>query len=279
LSGVARQKLGQHFLIKGSVLERIAAAACPERREPPQELVVEIGPGRGALTDRLLRRAARVVAVELDSRLAAHLRLKFKGSPRLEVVEGDALKTDLTQWGPAVIAGNLPYYAATPLVEKAVRLPVPRAVFLIQKEVAERLVAEPGTRAYGFLTVATAVFARARLLFEVKPSAFHPPPQVDSAVVLIEPHGVPSGLDAEAFLRFASHCFRHKRKTIRNNLLDVYGRDLVDAWPEAGLRAEQIPLAGLVEMYGKVSSSVQGPAPSRSRLRVKCPRHPPEPRQ
>jgi 16S rRNA (adenine1518-N6/adenine1519-N6)-dimethyltransferase len=249
---VARQKLGQHFLIKGSVLERIAAAVCPA---PPEELVVEIGPGRGALTAKLLGRASRVVAVELDSYLAAHVRLKFQGDPRLEVVEGDALGTDLAQWGPAVIAGNLPYYAATPIIERTVRLPVPRAVFLIQKEVAERLVAQPGTRAYGFLTVATAVFARVRLLFAVAPAAFFPPPQVDSAVVLIEPHGVAAGLDdAQGFLSFASHCFRHKRKTIRNNLADVYGREMVDAWPEAGLRAEQIPLEQLLEMYGRVKA-------------------------
>jgi 16S rRNA (adenine1518-N6/adenine1519-N6)-dimethyltransferase len=257
---VERPRLGQHFLIKGSVLERIAAAACPERRE----LLIEIGPGRGALTERLLRRAARVVAVEVDSYLAAHLRLKFKGNPCLEIVEGDALKTDLTQWGPAVIAGNLPYYAATPIVEKTVRLPVSRAVFLIQKEVAERLVAEPGTRDYGFLTVATALFARVRLLFEVGPSAFHPPPKVDSAAVLIEPRGVPSGLaDTEAFLRFASHCFRQKRKTIRNNLTPVYGRDVVSAWPEAALRAEQIPFERLAEMYQRAKSLPPAP-PNRA---------------
>lgn len=236
------------------MLERIARAACPEGLPQP-DLVVEIGPGRGALTERLLRRAARVVAVELDSGLTAHLRLKFSGNPRLEVVEGDALDIDLTQWGPAVMAGNLPYYAATPIVEKAIRLSAPRAVFLVQKEVAERLVAQPGTRAYGFLTVATAIFAGARLLFEVKPSAFHPPPKVDSAVVLLEPRALPSGLDgAEAFLAFASRCFRQKRKTIRNNLAEAYGRDVVDGWPEAGLRAEQIPLARLVEMFRRVES-------------------------
>ena len=238
--------------MKGSALERIAAAACPQHAE----LVVEIGPGRGALTEKLLRRADRVVAVELDPYLASHLRLRFQDDPRLEIVEGDALECDLAQWGPAPIVGNLPYYAATAIIARAVRLPTPRAVFLIQKEVAERLVADPGTRAYGLLTVATAVFARARLLFEVKPAAFHPPPKVDSAVILLEPHPAPAELgNPEAFLHFAAQCFRHKRKTIRNNLAETCGKDVVDAWPEAGLRAEQIGLGRLIEMYGRLNPS------------------------
>jgi len=247
---VARQKLGQHFLIRGSVLERIAAAACPAR----QDLVIEIGPGRGALTEKLLKRADRVVAVEVDPYLAAHLRQKFEGEPRLEVVEADALATDLAQWGRAAVAGNLPYYIASPLIEKTIRLSPPRAVFLVQKEMGQRLAAHPGERDYGFLTVQTAAFADARLLFEVKPGAFHPPPKVDSAVVLLEPRRRAWTVkDTEGFLRFVGLCFRHKRKTIRNNLAGVYGRD-VDAWPEAALRAEQIPLEGFVEMYGRALS-------------------------
>lgn len=245
---MSRQKLGQHFLAKGSVLERIAAAACPV----PAELVVEIGAGRGALTEKLLKRAARVVAIEMDPYLADHLRRKFAAEPRLEVVQADVLETDLAQWGRAPLAGNLPYYITSPILDRAARLRPPRAVFLIQKEVAERLVARPGSRAYGFLTVETALFAAARLLFEVKPSAFHPPPKVDSAVVLLEPRPAATA-DPDGFLRFAGLCFAHKRKTIRNNLAEVYGRELVDAWPEAGLRAEQIPLEGLIEMYARVA--------------------------
>ena len=120
---MSRQRLGQHFLIKGAILERIAASACPAR----QDLVIEIGPGRGALTQRLLKRAERVVAVELDSYLAEHLRGHFAGEPRLEIVEGDALDIDLAQWGSAPIAGHLPYYAATAIIEKVVRLGLPRA--------------------------------------------------------------------------------------------------------------------------------------------------------
>ena len=246
---MTRQKLGQHFLIKGSVLERIAAAACPV----PQDLVIEIGPGRGALTEKLLRRAARVVAVEVDRYLAEHLRRKFAAEPRLEIVEADVLEADLGRWGRAVLAGNLPYYITSPILDLTFRLAPPRAVFLVQKEVAERLVAVPGTRAYGYLTVAAALAAEARLLFEVKPGAFHPPPQVDSAVVLLEPRPMPQGIeDRDRFLAFAAQCFRHKRKTIRNNLGEIYGNPLVDAWPEARLRAEQLSLEQFVAMYGRL---------------------------
>jgi 16S rRNA (adenine1518-N6/adenine1519-N6)-dimethyltransferase len=234
------RRLGQHFLIKGSILERIAAAACPEH-EP---LVIEIGPGRGALTEKLLKRADRVVAVELDPYLVEHLRSRYNA----EVVHADVLDTDLAQWGSAVIAGNLPYYITSPILEKVLPLSFRRAVFLMQKEVAERLVAEPGSRDYGYLTLQTAVFARARLLFTVKPSAFHPPPKVDSAVVLLE-RRPPVTEDVAGFLGFVSRCFRHKRKTIRNNLEDV---PEIETWPEAGLRAEQIAMEQFLGMYTRL---------------------------
>jgi 16S rRNA (adenine1518-N6/adenine1519-N6)-dimethyltransferase len=244
---VSRQKLGQHFLIQGSSLERIAAAACPT----PTELVVEIGPGRGALTAKLLGRASRVVAIEVDPYLAEHLRQKYAAEPRLEIVEADVLATDLSRWPGAPIAGNLPYYITSPILQRALRVRPPRAVFLMQEEVAQRLIAQPGSRDYGFLTVQTAVFARAKRLFGVKPSAFHPPPKVDSAVVLLEPKETPVG-DPEEFLKFVGLCFEHKRKTLRNNLAEIYGRGVVDSWPEAKLRAEQISLEGFVEMYQRV---------------------------
>jgi 16S rRNA (adenine1518-N6/adenine1519-N6)-dimethyltransferase len=241
---VARQRLGQHFLMNGSVLDRIARAACPA----PQSLVIEIGPGRGALTAKLLDRAARVIAIEIDHDLAGYLRQRFAGDARLEVIEADVLSVDLAQWGPAPIAGNLPYYIASPILERALRLRPPRAVFLLQKEVALRLVAQPRSRDYGYLTVATALFATARLVCEVPPSAFRPPPKVDSAVVEFSPCA-PAMADPEAFLAFAAQCFRHKRKTIRNNLAVVYGKGVVESWPEAALRAEQLSLPQLEEMW------------------------------
>src|SRR5271165_1168254 len=134
---VQHPKLGQHFLIRGSILERIAAAACPTI----EKLVIEIGPGRGALTEKLLKRAARVIAIEVDPYLADFLEHKFAGDTRLQVVRADVLDIDLAQWGPAAIAGNLPYYITSPILEKTVRLRFPRAVFLVQKEVAQRLAA------------------------------------------------------------------------------------------------------------------------------------------
>jgi len=242
---VARQKLGQHFLISEAILGRIAAAVCPE----PQDLVIEIGPGRGALTRKLLERSARVVAIEIDPELAGRLRGEFAGDPRLEIVEADVLATDLAQWGKAPIAGNLPYYITSPIVEKVLRMRPPRAVFLVQKEVAERLTARPGSRDYGYLTVLTAAFARARMLFAVKPGAFRPPPKVESAVVLLEPREPLA--DADEFLRFAAQCFRHKRKTLRNNL----GAAVADAWPEAGLRAEQLSVEQLVDLYRRFKNA------------------------
>jgi len=246
---VARPRLGQHFLIRESVANRIAAAACPQR----PDVVVEIGPGRGALTRKLLERAARVVAIEVDPYLADRLRREYSSEPRLEVVEADALSIDLGRWGRAPIAGNLPYYIASPILERTLEACPPRAVFLVQKEVALRLVARPASRDYGYLTVRTAFFACARLLFEVKPAAFHPPPKVDSAVVLLEPQAAPAGIaDPQAFLRFVALCFGHKRKTLRNNLAAAYGKDVVDQWPEAGLRAEQVDLDRFVEMFGRL---------------------------
>ncbi len=253
-----RPKLGQHFLTQGSILHRIAASVCPAH----EDLVIEIGPGKGALTEKLLQRAGRVIAIEVDYALVEHLRRKFAGESRLHVVHGDILQTDLAQWGRAPIAGNLPYYITSPILEKTVRLDVPRAAFLMQKEVAERLVAQPGQREYGYLTVQTALFADARILFEVKPGAFKPPPRVDSAVVLLEPHGRDFAVtDRAAFLRFVGHCFRQKRKMLRNNLGPIYGNAMVDAWPEASQRAEKLSLQQFAEMYRRL-----GTPPLRSGL-------------
>jgi len=214
---------------------------------------VEIGPGRGALTERLLRRARRVVAIELDTALAEHLAERF---PTLELIRGDVLSTDLTQWGPAVIAGNLPYYITSPILERviAARASVLRAVFLVQKEVADRITAAPCSRDYGYLTVALRLFFDSEKLAVVKPDAFRPPPKVDSAVVRLLPNRRAAELeigDSAGFLAFVGLAFHQKRKTLRNNLAPRFG-PTVDALPEARLRAEQLTLEQFADLYRRL---------------------------
>ncbi|HUQ93719.1 MAG TPA: 16S rRNA (adenine(1518)-N(6)/adenine(1519)-N(6))-dimethyltransferase RsmA [Bryobacteraceae bacterium] len=242
------QRLGQHFLVRTSVLDRIARAACDDG-EP---LAVEIGPGRGALTTYLLQRAQRVVAVEIDQILVAGLKLKFTHSPNLQVVEADVMATDLAQWGPAAIVGNLPYYITSPILEKTLALGplLKRAIFLIQKEVALRLVAKPDSRDYGYLTVRTQSLAEVELLSVVPARAFQPQPKVESAVVRLKPRAIPLVPDIPGFLRFAAACFQQKRKNLRNNLQAAYP-SLPD-FPEGRLRAEQLSLPRLIELWSRL---------------------------
>lgn len=241
------RRFGQHFLSRKSILDRIAEAACGER--VPR--VVEIGPGKGALTESLLERADQVVAIEVDPHLVHYLRQKFRDpieQGRLEVIEGDVLKTDFSG---SVITGNLPYYITSPILEKVFALKDgwDRAVFLMQLEVAERLAAKPGTRDFGYLTVQTQVHANPEILFAVPRDAFRPPPKVESAVVRLERRSLPEVPDPAAFLKFASLCFRHKRKTLRNNLTPIYE---LSSMEEGRLRAEQMSIPQLAALHSKL---------------------------
>ncbi|MBI3679125.1 MAG: ribosomal RNA small subunit methyltransferase A [Acidobacteria bacterium] len=250
------RRLGQHFLVQESTLARIARAACDVDGRGPGlcRLVIEIGPGRGALTRHLLERAERVHAIEVDPVLCGQLRLKYGANSRFQLVENDVLKVDLAQWGQAVIAGNLPYYITSPILEHALSLGtrLVRAVFLVQKEVAERLAAEPGSRNYGFLTVRTQVRAEVKLLFSVPAKAFRPMPKVDSAVVRLIPRPVIAVKDVAGFVRFAGNCFKQKRKTLRNNLEAVYPG--LGHFPEARLRAEQLTIPQLIALWQRVEA-------------------------
>ena len=222
------RRLGQHFLSDRSILNRIVDALAPA----PRDVVIEIGPGKGDLTRELLARGVTVIAIEKDRRLAAALDgwRAARGADRLQVVPGDALRLD---WGalfdahaaphaarptPYVI-GNIPYYITSPLLAKALTPPLrSRVVFLVQEEVANRVVAAPGSKVYGALTVGVQAVATAEKLFVVKPGSFSPPPKVRSAVVRLTPLAQPLVAPDEtaAFRRFVTAVFSRRRKQLQN---------------------------------------------------------------
>ncbi len=215
--------------------------------------VIEIGPGRGALTRHLLPRTDELHAVELDKALVSYLQAKFASDSKLHVHAADVLATDLTQWGPASITGNLPYYITSPIIERFLALDgrFPLAVFLMQWEVAQRILAPPGSRDYGYLTVAAQLVCEVELVLKVPPGAFTPPPKVDSAAVRFS-RKLQIPPDLPGLLRFVGRCFTHKRKTLRNNLRPYYG-ERADALPEARLRAEQLSIANFVELHSRLA--------------------------
>jgi 16S rRNA (adenine1518-N6/adenine1519-N6)-dimethyltransferase len=219
-----RKSLGQHFLRDAGILSRIADAV----QATSDDTVVEIGPGRGALTDHLLKTAGRVIAVEVDRALAAMLRERYADDPRVQVLEADILQTDLTGVaGPDfLLVGNVPYYITTPIIFQALERPRPkRAVYLVQREVADRLASPPGNRTYGALSVNVQAVAEVEWLFGVPSGAFAPPPKVESAVVRITPRAVPdvpAELE-ERFRAFVIDAFGARRKQMRRVLRTITG--------------------------------------------------------
>ncbi|HEY8341629.1 MAG TPA: 16S rRNA (adenine(1518)-N(6)/adenine(1519)-N(6))-dimethyltransferase RsmA [Calditerricola sp.] len=221
-----KKSLGQNFLVDRRVLERIVAAAELDR----ETAVLEIGPGVGALTEFLARAAGKVVAVELDRRLLPVLAETLAPYPHVHVVYGDFLDLDLPAffaehfagWAKRAVVANLPYYVTTPILFKLVeaREDVPLCVLMVQKEVAARLAAQPGTKDYGALTIAVQFYAEVDYVMTVPKHAFVPRPQVDSAVVRIRRRPAPLAAvpDERLFFRVVRAAFSQRRKTILNNL-------------------------------------------------------------
>lgn len=257
------KRLGQHHLTSGALCRPLI-----EFLRPAGERVLEIGPGGGALTRELLAAgAAAVWGWELDpawaAALAAELGRDPDGRRRVALVVGDALALDWRRLAgprrPHLVAGNLPYNVATPIVERMLtRSPagaVERAAFLVQLEVAERLTARPGSRAYGALSVLVAAYADARLLGRVRPGSFRPPPRVDSAFVGLAPHPPPlPPAEMRALLRVVGLAFGQRRKTLRNALGAAWGKDeavcvLERAGVPAGARAEELGLDGFLALH------------------------------
>jgi 16S rRNA (adenine1518-N6/adenine1519-N6)-dimethyltransferase len=251
----ARKSLGQNFLLDLNLTGRIARAAGPLQ----DVTVVEVGPGPGGLTRALIAEGARVIAIERDERAVAALaELAAHYPDRLTVISGDALSFDARAHvqGPARIVANLPYNIATALLVAWLTVePWPpwydRLVLMFQREVAERIVATPGSKAYGRLSVLAGWRTQAKILFDIAPSAFVPPPKVTSSLVQLVPRAVPLPCDRAALERVTAAAFGQRRKMLRQSLKSL-GTDPLALLEAAGLdptaRAEDIAVDGFVAL-------------------------------
>lgn len=252
----ARKRFGQHFLLDSGVIDDIISAI----GATADDTLVEIGPGQGAITEPLLNSGARLHAIELDRDLAAALRQRHAGSDRLTLHEADALSFDVTELGNDLrLIGNLPYNVSTPLLFHLIdALPAIRDMhFMLQKEVVDRMAAEPGSKRYGRLTIMLGCHATVEPLFDVPPEAFSPPPKVWSAVVRIEPRRTGAfDIDDTALLsRLVAQGFSQRRKTLRNALRDIAPESALKAVGiDPGARAESIAIADWVELSNHMSN-------------------------
>lgn len=259
----SKPKLGQNFLADRAAAQRIVDALGDVSRQT----VLEIGPGRGVLTDMLARRAKRLIAVELDRVLAAQLRMKFSLRPSVEIIEADVLSVDLDSlFGPRPggltglasrepekvrVIGNLPYYITSDILLRLFNYHryFETAVIMVQKEVADRLSAKPGRRDYGLLSATAQLYSRVEKLFTLPPGAFAPPPKVYSSVLRLtmEPKWEKLHVVPEQFVEFLKLSFGQKRKTLINNLKQKYPAENVKAALQkvklrTDVRAEALPL-------------------------------------
>ena len=259
-----KAKLGQNFLADRSARNRIVEAL----GDISDKTVVEIGPGKAAITELLAQKAQRLIAVELDRELAANLKQRFAGS-QVEVIEQDILAVDLASFRDGdeklLVVGNLPYYITSDILLHLFRYhaAISRAVVMMQREVADRVAAEPGSRDYGLLSATTQLYARVEKLMTLPPGAFSPPPQVHSSVLRLTfaPRFEELGVDAEGFIVFLRLCFAQKRKTLMNNLRAAgFEHSRIAAAAETAVispqaRAEAIPLEVMSKLYRALEGS------------------------
>lgn len=257
-----KKSLGQNFLIDPSVCPAMADAACGEDTG-----VIEIGPGAGVLTAELAKRAKRVVSIELDERLRQVLAKTLADFDNVKLIFADVMKTDLSavikenfsDCGRVTVCANLPYYITSPVIMSLLesRLPVESITVMVQKEAAQRLCAEVGSRDAGAVTAAVKYYAESEILFEVPKTSFLPPPKVDSAVIQLKILEKPpvETKDEEFFFKFVKSCFAQRRKTLVNTVSSTLGIDketlrgaLADIGLEPTVRGEALTLPQLAEL-------------------------------
>jgi 16S rRNA (adenine1518-N6/adenine1519-N6)-dimethyltransferase len=250
-----KPKLGQNFLTDLGAAQRVVEAL----GDVPNRTVIEIGPGRGVLTDVLAIRAKHVIGIELDRVMAAQLRMRYATKPNVEILESDFVAAEFTSMvgrrpGPlhdlrptqpetVDVIGNLPYYITSDIVLRILELHqnIERAVIMVQREVADRIAAAPGSRDYGLLSATVQLFARVDKLFTLPPGAFSPPPQVHSSALRLTmaPRLQELQVEEAPFIAFLKLAFAHKRKTLLNNLRGQYNDVAIRAaLKSAGLRAD-----------------------------------------
>lgn len=262
-----KKSLGQNFLIDPSVCPAMADAACGEDTG-----VIEIGPGAGVLTAELAKRAKRVVSIELDERLRQVLAKTLADFDNVKLIFADVMKTDLSavikenfsDCGRVTVCANLPYYITSPVIMSLLesRLPVESITVMVQKEAAQRLCAEVGSRDAGAVTAAVKYYAESEILFEVPKTSFMPPPKVDSAVIQLKILEKPpvETKDEEFFFKFVKACFAQRRKTFVNTVSSTLGTDkeaLRNALAAIGLeptvRGEALTLPQLAELADRLA--------------------------
>lgn len=259
------KRFGQNFLIDGNIADKIAEAAVPEGA-----YTLEIGPGLGALTSRLIKRAKSTVAYEIDSGLMRALGGIFEGAQNVTFLHKDFLKADIEHELPSLIgreiyvAANLPYYITTDCIMKLLTadLDIKRITVMVQKEFTQRLLAAPGSEEYGTLSAAVSYLASASVLFDVSPANFYPAPDVTSSVVCIEPRQIEKQAAAE-YLKTVRNLFAARRKTAKSNLRNAYGLTneqadfvIAQAGIEENARAENLSVTELLKITEIVKSLI-----------------------
>jgi 16S rRNA (adenine1518-N6/adenine1519-N6)-dimethyltransferase len=253
-----KPKLGQNFLIDPSACLAIVEAL----GDISATTVLEIGPGKGALTKLLATRAHHLIAVELDSTLAEQLHQRYALNEKVEVFERNILTTDISALAAPeklAVVGNLPYYITSQILLHLFdhHQAIDRVVIMVQREVADRIAAQPGTRDYGLLTATTQLYARVDNLFTLPPMAFAPPPEVHSTVLRLtfEPRYRSLGVNPAEFVAFLKQSFAQKRKTLSNNLRfagfppEAISRAFAQAQIPAGIRAEALALEAAASLF------------------------------